>query len=270
MMEKIYNWIKNKMIRVLKQGNIPKHLAFIMDGNRRWAKSKGKRKLEGHKRGALNLRNILEIAYELGVKEMTVFALSIDNLQREEKEVAYLMELARDFFNRMSDNQKLFNEKKIKVNICGKLEKAPEDIRDMFREVMQSTKDHDKFTLNVCFLYCSKSEIYDSISSAVEEMKMLYNGESDLDEYETTEQKLRQIIVGELMIKSQPDILIRTGNDKRLSKFLCFQSTNSELMFLKEKWPEVGFFTLVKIILYYQMNYQDISKNRKTGIFENL
>lgn len=265
-MEKVTGWLKKRAINLLKTKEIPRHLAFIMDGNRRWAKSKGKKKLEGHKTGAQNLRKILELAYDLGVKEMTVFALSIDNLQREEKEVRYLMELARNFFSEMSDNEKLFNEKKIKVNICGKLEKGPKDVENMFRSVMDRTKDYTKFTLNVCFLYCAKSELDDAVGCAVEEMKALFQGEKDLEENEETGERLRGKILENLMVKSPPDMLIRTGNDHRLSKFLCFQSMNSELMFLKEKWPEIGFLSMVKIILYYQLNYEKIQKKEK-GIF---
>ena len=261
-MEKIKTYFQNFVIRCLAQGPVPRHLAFIMDGNRRWAKNNKKSTKQGHEKGALTLRTVIEIAQAVGVKEMTVFALSIDNLKRDKEEVDYLMNLARKFFNKMSDNENLFNEKEIKVLIHGDLDKGPEDVAKEMRGVMERTKDYTKFTLNVCFLYSSKDEVLRSMEGTYEEMRRIMNGDIDLDEDETIEERLQKKIKQGLMVKSQPDILVRTGDDRRLSKFLCFQSTCTELMFLKEKWPDMGLLSMVKIFMYYKMKFEEIRKNK--------
>lgn len=122
-------------------------------------------------------------------------------------------------------------------------------------KVMERTKNFNQMTLNICFVYCAKFEIETAFSRVYEDVKRINSGESDLEEGEAIEHRIEKTFVRSLYVKSQPDILIRTGSDTRLSNFLVMQSTYSELYFLKEKWPELGLLSLVKIILYYNKKY---------------
>lgn len=129
---------------------------------------------------------------------------------------------------------------------------------------MDRTKDFSKMTLNICFVYCAKFEIESAFGKVYDDVKKINSGDEDLKESESIEQRVQTTLANSLYVKSQPDILIRTGNDTRLSNFLIMQSTNSELYFLKEKWPELGLWSLAKIILYYNKNYQKICKNQSS------
>lgn len=180
-MERIKAYASKKIIEILSKGRVPKHVAFIMDGNRRWAQSHNLPKKEGHRAGAMNLKSVLETLNDVGVEEMTVFALSVNNLKRDKDELDYLWELNRKFFNEVEGNDELWAKRKVKINVVGRIDMAPPDVQKIMYEVMDRTKDFKQFTLNICFIYCGKIEVEQAMAATYKDVKNISTGEVDLE-----------------------------------------------------------------------------------------
>ncbi len=217
---------------------IPVHIAIIMDGNARWAKSKKLPLAIGHKTGAENIRKISESCIELGIKYLTVYAFSSENWDRPEEEVKYLMKLLDDYLD--SETKQLM-DKNIKILISGNLEKVAAKTKEKIAKVQDLTKDNNALTLNVAFSYGSRQEIVDAakkIALAVSEKKI------SVDEIDESffKKNLYQPQIPD------PDLLIRTAGDLRVSNFLLWQIAYSELYFAKEYWPDFNKNSLINAI----------------------
>lgn len=233
------------LIKILKTGHLPKHLAFIMDGNRRYAKDKNKPKAYGHEQGLNSLKKCLEWCLNLGIETVSVFAFAIENFNREKSEVETLFKLAKVNLYEMAQNNNFLQKHSIKVNIVGDLSLLPEDVRSSMCEIMKLTEKNEKMNLNICFSYNSTFEMQHALDSLKEDYDKGLIKPDDI-----TPKMLNE----KFLIKGEPDMVIRTSNEIRLSNFMLFQSNNSELMFLKENWPELSFWSFLKIILTFQLN----------------
>jgi len=216
-------WYHSLLIKVLKVGKIPKSVAIIMDGNRRYATQKNKEKHEGHNFGLKKLEEAMQWCLELGVKELTVFALSTDNLKRSQVEVDTLMRLARDSFTKMTEKEGFMDKNGIQVKILGDLDMLPEDVAKAMRTSMERTKHHDRARLNVCLCYNSKYEILQAVENLSEkhakgQLKLSKDGDITVEDFE------KELYGG---YNCKPDILIRTSNEVRLSNFLLYQTDDS-------------------------------------------
>lgn len=234
-----HRWV----LKLLSAGIAPKHIAFIMDGNRRYASKKGIEKLQGHKEGLESLKRTLEWCLLLGISEVSVFAFAIENFKRDSKEVDYLMELAQKSLLEMSQNQGFLSENKVKVKICGNLSLLKQDVRDSMDEVMKNTKENNKLLLNICFAYNSDYELNEAFLKTTEGTVQDFNNQ--------------------LLIPSSPDILIRTSNEIRLSNFMIYQCRGSLIYFLEESWPELSIWSMVKIFLLYQTQERKLNRLKK-------
>lgn len=250
--------IQRGALALLAQGPVPQHMAFIMDGNRRWAQEKGLVKMEGHAKGAKTLRKILNFTYLLGVKQLTVYAFSQDNIKRDKKEVDYLMQLTREVIGRMGEDEEIFDKLGVRLKIIGNLDLSPPDVKAKMEEVQEKTASYKKFTLNVCFMYSCKEEVALAVQKTHSQLGGLFGNKGPVSD----RQKVGSALLSNLMLEGEPDIVVRTGNDTRLSKFICFSSTASEIIFLKEKWPDVNLWSIAKIIMYYKVKYPAILENR--------
>lgn len=198
------------------------HIAFIMDGNRRYAIKHGKENPFGYRSGAKSLLRVLEWCYKNNIKKVTVYAFSKDNFKRDIKEKKCLMNLFLEQLKLNNDLKKIYN-----VNLKGDLSLFPKDIQQEFDNVNNTIKDK-KFDFNVCLGYDGRSEIVASVN------KLLDNN------IKITEEN----ILKNLWITEEPDLIIRTA-EKRLSGFLLYQSSYSEIIFLKNiLWPEIDEFIL--------------------------
>ncbi|KRX08794.1 Decaprenyl diphosphate synthase-like protein [Pseudocohnilembus persalinus] len=239
-----------------------------MDGNRRYAQEKklGK-KSEGHKKGFERLKLTLEWCLELGVNIVTVFAFAIENFNREQQEVDLLMDLAKTKLREMANEGEFLEYHQIKVNIIGDLTLLPKDVLKAMEEIMEITKNYKKMEFNICFAYNSSFEINQSLKKTQETLQKQIkendqqksdNSQNDLIKNKENNQKVNdspyQIFLKNLMISQPPDIIIRTSNEIRLSNFLIAQSTNSQLQFIKENWPEISIFSILSIIIQFQLN----------------
>ena len=206
----------------------PKHIAIIQDGNRRYAKKQGLNPWEGHKFGAEKVKKILEWCRDLGIKELTLYSFSIDNFKRPEKEKKVLFGLFKKNIKELKNNEKL-KEHGIRIQFIGRLEMFPNDIKKNMEDVMEKTRNNEKFRLNFAMAYSGKAEIADALKKIIKKVKNKEINEDDIGE---------SLINENLYLSSSPDILIRPGGEKRMSDFLLWQSSYSELIFLEKLWPE--------------------------------
>lgn len=200
---------------------IPFHLGLIIDGNRRWAKERGRSVFEGHKKGLENLEKIGDYALAKGVKVLTVYAFSNENWKRNKKEVGFLMKL---LFNTLSNRilQKI-HKKGIKLNIIGERSKLSKELRKKIREAEALTRDNTKGVLNLAVSYSGRMEILQTVKRIIKE------------ELPITEKSFKNCLY--TAETPYPDLVIRTGGEKRLSNFLTWQSAYSELYFSEKMWP---------------------------------
>lgn len=203
---------------------IPKHLAIIMDGNRRWARKHGLPTLLGHKRGYDKFRDIGDMCLKKGINILTVYAFSTENWKRSKREVSYLMNLLKKAINK--DSQEL-NGKGIKLKVLGRVSELPADLRKVIKEAEELTKDNKKGILNIAINYGGHSEIIDAIKNIVKDK---------ISENEINEKLFEKY----LYTKELPpvDLLIRTGEEQRTSNFLPWQITYAELYFTSTYWPD--------------------------------
>mmetsp|Transcript_70491 Transcript_70491/g.82122 ORF Transcript_70491/g.82122 Transcript_70491/m.82122 type:complete len:263 (-) Transcript_70491:95-883(-) len=246
------------VVNILKQGSVPNHIAFIMDGNRRSATKKGLKKSKGHELGFESLKRCLEWCLNLGVKIVTVYAFSLDNFKRDKEEVDTIMRLAKEKLLEIAQENEFLARHSIKVKFCGDLARLQPDVRESLEKVEQLTGKYNSLLLNICFSYDSQFEIDTGVKTFLKN--------EDVSKYSTKNQKelakVHQKFKEYLFVKDDVDLLVRTSNEIRLSDFLIFQSAISELCFIKECWPDITIISFLKMILQYQLNEKTIKAFR--------
>ncbi|XP_072384041.1 dehydrodolichyl diphosphate synthase complex subunit DHDDS-like [Diabrotica undecimpunctata] len=233
-------------IKVLKYGPVPQHIAIIMDGNRRFAKKTNVQKAEGHSKGFEKLAECLNWCRELGIREVTVYAFSIENFKRSQDEVDHLMQLAKEKFQKLFEEKDRLMQEGICIRVIGDLSLLSDDLRKLVAEATLLTKDNNRSILNVAFSYVSREEITHSIKTIVKGVEEGYIENNDISE---------ELISSCLYtyLSSSPDILIRTSGEVRLSDFLLWQiSQRTEICFTDVLWPEFSIWNLLGIIFKYQ------------------
>jgi undecaprenyl diphosphate synthase len=208
----------------------PKHVAIIMDGNGRWAKQRGLPRIEGHRRGAEAVKRTLRAAQEAGVACLTLYAFSVENWSRPKDEVDALMELLDRF---LADQLPELIKRKIRVRVVGRYQELPEKIQRRLRESELATAGFLEYTVALALNYGSRTEVVDAVKSVA---MAAQRGEVDLDSLDY-EQLSRHLYTGGM---PDPDLVIRTSGECRLSNFLMLQSAYSEIHISKVLWPEFG------------------------------
>lgn len=235
---------------------MPKHVAFIMDGNRRYAQKEHKERQEGHTQGFEKLAETLRWCLNLGIHEVTVYAFSIENFKRSKEEVDGLMELARQKFSRLLTEQENLEKHGVCIRVLGDLTLLPEDLQTLIAKAVVSTRAHNKCFLNVCFAYTSRHEIANAVKEMAWGVEQGLIKSSDVSE----------VLLSECLYSSNspnPDLLIRTSGEVRLSDFLLWQTSYSCLVFQSVLWPEYSFWNLCEAILQFQMSHRSIQKARE-------
>lgn len=238
-------------VNVIKSGEVPKHIAFIMDGNRRFACKQNVDRLEGHTKGFDKLAETLQWCLELGIQEVTVYAFSIENFKRSKEEVNTLMELAKEKYKRLLEERDKLMKEGICIRVIGNLSLLPSDLRKLIAEAMLMTKDNNKAVLNVAFAYTSRDEITHSIKTIVEGVQQKELEENDISE---------TLLSNCLYTTSDPEILIRTSGEVRFSDFLLWQILNTNIFFAEVLWPEFNIWNLLACVFQYQRCCEDIKK----------
>lgn len=220
---------------------IPEHVAIILDGNGRWAKAKGMPRTYGHAQGAKTVEDICEIAWNLGIRYLTVYAFSTENWNRPKEEVDALMKLLRNY---MKNCIKRANKNDMCVRVIGDKTRLDEDIKESIRELEEATKDNTGLHFQIAINYGGRDEIVRAAKRIAAKA-----AEHELDEKEITEEFVAGLL--DTAGLPDPDLLIRTCNEQRISNFLLWQSAYTELYFTPVPWPDFSEEELVKAIEAY-------------------
>ena len=233
----------------MEQENLPKHIAIIMDGNRRWARNKGLPVSLGHKEGAKTLEKIVRYANKIGIKNITVYAFSTENWKRTTEEVTALMNLFQSY---LDDYSKRADSENIKVKIIGNREGLSDKMQKSIEKCMERTKDNTGIIFNIALNYGGRDEIVGAVRNIADKIQ---NNEMKIEDI------TEQTISDNLYTKGQPDpdLLIRTSGEIRLSNFLPWQLVYSEFVFVEKNWPDFSEKDLDEAIEEYQ------KRNRKFG-----
>ena len=243
---------KNRLeekIEEKKLKKIPTHVAIIMDGNGRWAKKRNMPRVKGHYEGMQTVKKITKYASKLGIQYLTLYAFSTENWARPKEEVSYLMDLPEKMF--MSFMPELM-ENNVKVEVIGVVEKLPENTRKAVEDAIEQTKNNTGLKLIFALNYGSKDEIVTAVKRIAQGAA---NNESKVEEID------EQLISDNLFTKDtpDPDLLIRTSGEQRISNFLLWQIAYSEFIFTKVAWPDFVEEEFYKALLEYQ------SRDRRFG-----
>jgi undecaprenyl diphosphate synthase len=218
----------------MSSNNIPKSIGFIMDGNRRWAKTKNLPSFEGHRAGYEALKECLKWCKEFGVTYAIFYAFSTENWKRSEEEVGYLMDLLR---KAIKNELGSLREEKVRVKFIGDTKMLDEDIRKGVVQLEEDTRNYEGTTLVIALSYGGRREITDAVNKAIKEGVPL------------DEDKFSQLLYTKDI--QDPDLIIRTGGERRLSNFLPWQSVYSELFFVNTLWPDFSKEEFSKILQEY-------------------
>lgn len=229
------------MHRIIKE-KLPRHIAIIMDGNGRWAKKNLLSRIMGHKKGAESVRLVVKTCRELGIQYLTLYAFSIENWQRPENEVRALSSLLEEYLRLELQEMKRTNIKLIAIGDTGRL---PKTVRDVLSDVMKRTSENRGMVLNLALSYGARDEIVDAVKRLLRDSKSM-----DIDEDAIT----KDFFSGYLHTSNipDPDLLIRTSGEHRLSNFLLWQLAYTELYFTDVLWPDFSRDDLIKAIIDYQ------------------
>ena len=237
--------------------NIPKHIAIIMDGNGRWAKEKGKKRFFGHLQGVKVIKKIVQSAMHINIKYLTLFAFSKENWQRPRKEVNMLMNL---FISTMKENQHHFLKNKIKINIIGSSNDLPKKCQLAMNDMVDATKNNKSLILTLALSYSSRDEIIQAINKII-------TCKNRNSQQPMTEKSFNQYL--QTYKLPDPELLIRTSGEKRISNFLLWQIAFSELYFSEKKWPDFDEEELYMAIFEYQKRERRFGKTTEQVNDEN-
>lgn len=224
----------------IDKNRVPKHIAIIMDGNGRWAQLRGKERQEGHQAGAAAVRALVEDALKIGVKYLTLYTFSTENWKRPIAEVAALMALLFE-----SVEEELFVKHNVAFRIIGDMSKLPDNVRDRLNGCVERTAKNDAMTLVLALSYSAKWELTEAVRSIASKVK---SGEMELADI--TDATIDGALTTSFM--PDPDLLIRTGKEQRLSNFLLWQLAYAEFYFTEVLWPDFNKEELCKAIYEFQ------------------
>lgn len=231
--------------------NMPKHIAIIMDGNRRWAKAQGKPASFGHKAGAKTLEKIVRYANKIGLEYITVYAFSTENWKRAEEEVNALMMLLQSY---LDDYSKRADSENIKVKILGDITALSRGMQKSIIKCMERTKNNTGVTFNIALNYGGRDEIVKAVQNIAKQAK---NNQLEVDEINEKTISDNLYTIGQ----PDPDLVIRTSGEQRLSNFLPWQVVYAEFLFVEKNWPDFTEQDLDNAIIEYQKRTRKFGAN---------
>ena len=235
----------------INRNNVPKHIAIIMDGNGRWAKTKGKLRLFGHQNGITAVRETVEAAAKIGVKYLTLYAFSTENWSRPEKEVNALMTL---LISAIDHETKTLIDNNIQLSVIGNIKQLPVKAQEKLNNSTTKTTKNTGMTLILALSYSSRIEIIDAF-------KKIIQSEKGLSEMSINEDLINKYLQTSSM--PDPELLIRTSGERRISNFLLWQIAFTELYFSEKKWPDFDEEELYMAIFEYQKRERRFGKTSK-------
>ena len=248
----LYKVYEKSLWRQIKSGSRPHHIGLIVDGNRRFARGKGLAPNQGHSIGSDRLEEFLRWCWRLEIKIVTLFGFSTENYTRSTEEVSYLMDLILEKLKQFQQDPVIMEER-IKVKVIGRREYLSEEMNREITAVEELTRDHDRFQLNIALGYGGRAEIIDAVKKIAEEIKADKMSIDSIDE----ELFARYLYTEGI---ADPDLIIRTSGEERLSGFLLWQSAYSELYFTDVYWPAFRMIDFWRAIRIYQQRERRFGK----------
>ena len=221
---------------------LPFHLGIIMDGNGRWAKKRLLNRVKGHEKGTQTVRSIVTVARELGIGMLTLYAFSTENWARPKIEVKALMMLLKKF---IVSEREVFSKNDIRVNIIGQKHRLPKDVQKEIDITLDLTKNNDKMVLNLALSYGSREEITNAVKLIAKKIKS-----KEMDPNDITQDLISNHLYTKTM--PDPDLIIRTSGENRLSNFLMWQAAYSEIYISETLWPDFSKDEFIEILKNYQ------------------
>lgn len=240
----------SSLLEQIDKDRLPKHLAIIMDGNGRWAKEKGKLRVFGHQNGVLAVRDTVEGAVELGIKYLTLYAFSTENWNRPKLEVMALMEL---LVSTISKETKTLMDNGVRLNAIGNLTSLPEKCRKQLLETIKKTADNTNCTLTLALSYSSRWEITEAVKKIA---RLVKDGELEADDITEDNFSLYLNTAG----MPDPELMIRTSGEHRISNYLLWQIAYAELYFTPKLWPDFRREDLFEAVIDYQKRERRFGK----------
>lgn len=248
----LYRLYERVLWKQIKKGPNPHHIGVILDGNRRFAREKGWEATKGHIFGADKVEQLLRWCWKLNIKFITLYAFSTENFNRNEEEVKALMQLLMEKLRKFQQ-EPLIKRNRVKIKVIGRLEYLSEELREEIRRTEEMTRDHDNFQLNIALSYGGRAEIIDAVKKIARQIE---NGDINADDID--ENLLAKNLYTQGM--PDPDLIIRTSGEERLSGFLLWQSAYSELYFTEVFWPAFRMIDLWRAIRIYQQRERRYGK----------
>ncbi|MCD6370917.1 MAG: di-trans,poly-cis-decaprenylcistransferase [Thermoplasmata archaeon] len=240
-----YKAYEKRLLSIVKKGEIPKHIGIIMDGNRRFAKELWMEPTKGHEKGKDKLEEVLEWCRELGVKIITVYAFSTENFKRSREEVEKLIKLFVESLREAADDERV-KKNGVRIKVIGQTDILPDELKEAIRYAEEKTKHNNNFYLNVAIAYGGREEIVRAIKEIARKVK-----DGKLEVEDITEDVVREhLYTGNL---PDPDLILRTSGEERISNFLLWQSAYSEFYFSDIYWPTFRKIDFLRAIRAYQL-----------------
>ena len=232
--------------RQVKNGVKPEHIAIILDGNRRWASEKVLNPWFGHEKGADKVDQLVDWCLKLNVRSVTLYAFSTENFRRSRSEVAEIMRIAEERFRQILTDERI-HEDRICVKVIGRVNLLPSELQKLIADVEKATQNYDEHFLNFAFAYGGRAEIVDAARKIAEEVS-----QGKLKPESVDEKTFEQHLYTSHLPNQDPDLIIRTSGEERLSGFLLWQSAYSELFFLDIYWPDFRLIDLLRAVRTFQ------------------
>jgi tritrans,polycis-undecaprenyl-diphosphate synthase [geranylgeranyl-diphosphate specific] len=241
-----------KLIEEIKQTPVPNHVAIIMDGNRRFANGLGLAPNAGHLIGRDRIKEVLEWCFEIGIKNLTLYAFSTENFERSNNEVEILMNLCKAELDKASKDSRI-HKNQVKVRVLGHMDSLPEEIKESASYLIDETKKYDKHSLNIALAYGGREEIIQAIQNIANDVK---TGSLNIGD-------IKETVVSRYLYTNglpDPDLILRTSGEERISNFLLWQLAYSELYFSDVYWPAFQKRDFLKAIRTYQQRQRRYGK----------
>lgn len=240
----VYAIYKRWLKRQIKNGPIPQHVAIILDGNRRWALKKELLPWEGHKAGAKKVEEVLQWCLDLGIRNITLYVFSTENFKRPKEEVERIMDIAEEALEKVLRDKRI-DKYKVRIKAIGRIHMLPSRVQRAIRKVEEKTRDYSDYLLTIAIGYGGRAEIIDAVKELSKDIRSGKLNPEDIDE-RVFEKYLYTAGIPD------PDLIIRTSGEERLSGFLLWQSAYSELYFCDVFWPEFREIDLWRAIRTFQ------------------
>ena len=250
----LYKIYARRLENEIQNGDIPNHVALILDGNRRWAKIHLTMPKKGHWKGADAVENLLDWCEEFGIKIVTLYALSAENLDRQDDELEYLYELIHMRLEKLYNDPRI-HRNKMRVKAIGRIELLPYSIKEVLKKLEDATINYDNHFLNIALAYGGQNELVDAVRKIGIKIR-----DGTLDVNNIDKKEIESNLYTSHLPQSSPDMILRTSGEKRLSGFLMWQSAYSELVFMDIFWPEFRRIDLMRAIRTFQERKRRLGK----------